>query len=144
MRDRLYINMVIITRNVNIKTKTSIPAITVINVVRCYQLCHFMFNLRRLLLNRSMFTNSKSAQWHGSISHYTRCILLVLVSSKLRFVLTRFFMALYDYDYVIIDNIFRQDIQVYFPEDILCCRLCVWRTGEITTLANESTLWLDA
>ena len=25
-----------------------------------------------------------------------------------------------------------------------CSRVCVWRTGVITTLANESTLWLDA
>ena len=26
----------------------------------------------------------------------------------------------------------------------LCSRVCVWRNGVITTLANESTLWLDA
>ena len=26
----------------------------------------------------------------------------------------------------------------------LCSRVCVWRTGVITTLASESTLWLDS
>ena len=28
--------------------------------------------------------------------------------------------------------------------DPYCSRVCVWLTGVITTLANESTLWLDA
>ena len=35
-----------------------------------------------------------------------------------------------------------RDEQIFERE--VCSRVCVWRTGVITTLANESTLWLDS